>query len=145
VLRSELPTDSILPTISFGGRAGGPVTLEPHDLPEQPPGSVIEALAGPSDGTFSAEVDLERPGVVMLAASFDPRWAAVVDDQAARPFMVVPGVVGVLVPPGRHQVLFTYQNYGNYAALILGGLVALVAIWGVEAGLRRRGNFRPDA
>jgi hypothetical protein len=142
VLRSDLPARSILPTVSFGGRAGGPATLGPDDLPDAPPGSVVESFAGPSDGTFSAEVDLERPGVVMLAASFDPRWAAVVDDRAVRPFMVAPGVLGVLVPPGLHRVLFTYQNYGNYAVLILGSVVALLSIWGGEAWLRRRRNVR---
>ena len=137
LLRSGLPGRSILPTISFGGRPGGPSTLLAHELPDEPPGSVLESFAGPAEGTFSAEVELARPGVVMLAASFDPRWTAIVDDQAARPFMVAPGVTGVLVPAGNHSVLFTYQVYGNYASLILIAGVALLSIWGGERGLRR--------
>ena len=66
VLRSELPDRSILPTISFGGRPAGPPTLLPHELPEEPPGTVTEAFAGPADGTFSAS---GTPGSVATSVS----------------------------------------------------------------------------
>jgi hypothetical protein len=148
VLRSGLPDRSILPTVSFDGRPGGPSTLRPHELPAAPPGEVVETLAGPSDGTFSARVVMDRPGVVMLAASFDPRWEAVLDDHAAPVFMVAPGVPGVLVPEGEHALLFTYRTYGNYASLIVIAALALLGIWGVQKRLRHRASTQeatPDA
>jgi hypothetical protein len=142
VLRSGLPGRSILPTVAFEGRPGGPSTLGPHELPAAPPGEVVETFAGASDGSFATRVAMERPGVVVLSASFDPRWEAIVDDSSTPVFMVAPGLVGVLVREGTHDVLFTYRPFGGYPALIGAGALALLSIWWFQRRLDRRRRRR---
>lgn len=138
ILRSGLPELGMLPTLAFGGRAAAAPTLEPNQLPIGPPGQVLESDARPADGEFGAEVDLERPAVVLASASFDPRWTAFVDGRAAEPQMVAPALVGVIVPPGRHQVSFRYRPYAAYGPLFVLGAVVVGSLGFAEQVVRKR-------
>jgi len=128
VLRSELVEKGMLPTIMFGGRAASPPSLAPNDLPLGSPGRVLNVLAGPQDGVFIADVEMQRRAAIVLSSSFDPRWNAQVDDVRSRPQMIAPALVGVTVAPGRHRVVFAYDPFPWYgplllaAALVIGGL-----------------------
>jgi hypothetical protein len=137
VLSSELPELGMLPTVAFGGRAPAPPTLGPNEMPRDPPGEVLEVKAGPSDGVFIADVSMDRRAVVLLAASFDPRWEVRVDGVEASPEMVAPALVGVAVGPGSHQVLFSYRPFPWYGLLFLGAALVLGALAAGERLARR--------
>jgi uncharacterized membrane protein YfhO len=92
------------------------------------------------DGRFEATVEANRPGVVLLKATYDPRWRVDVDGLPAKPTMMAPSLVGVEVPTGRHVVRFRYQPYGHYPLLLALGALALIALALVprRAAIRRR-------
>jgi hypothetical protein len=137
-LSSGLPEQGLIPTVAFGGRLPAEPTLDPNDLPRGPAGEVVGSDAQLDDGVFTGEVALRRPAVVMLKASFDPRWDAFVDGEPVPTQMLAPAFVGVPAPAGDHTVRFSYRPYGNYAALFLLGAAALTAIWLGERWLARR-------
>lgn len=77
-------------------------------------------------------VDAPRGGFLRVGANHDPGWSARVDGRAV-PVLVADGPFrGVVVPPGRHTVVFRYRNgpaeRGRLAALVaLGGVAVLAA------------------
>jgi hypothetical protein len=131
VLRSDLVEQGMLPTIAFGGHPPPSPTLGPNELPSVAPGRVLDLLAGPQDGVFIVDVELERRAVVLLSSSFDPRWQVQVDGLGAPPQMIAPALVGVTVAPGRHRVLFAYASFPWYGLLFL---VAFLAVVGLAIG-----------
>lgn len=80
----------------------------------------------------------DRTAVVMLKASFDPRWTVTLDGVEAHPQMIAPGFVGVRVAPGRHRVLFEYHPYPWYWALFALGALVMFALLSFERRLDRR-------
>jgi hypothetical protein len=73
-------------------------------------------------------VSAARPCVVLLSASFDPGWQALVDGRPAATEMVAPALVGVRVGPGVHSVSFIYRGFPDYAQLLILGAAAFVAL-----------------
>lgn len=141
ILRSGLPEQGLLPTVAFGGRPAATPTLGPDRLPRVPPGHVIETLARPSEGVFSVQAELARPAVVLVSASFDPRWQVLVDGLEHEPEMVAPALVGITVPPGRHQVEFRYRTFRWYGLLLLLGAAGITLLAAGERVLRNRREF----
>jgi hypothetical protein len=137
-LSSDLPLQGRYPTLAFAGAPGDDPTLGPGDDPTTSPGSVQAAFAQPADGRFGGEVQAGRTAVVVLKASFDPRWTVTVDGQDASTEMIAPGFVGVRVTPGRHRVLFVYRPYPWYWALFALGAVTMIALVLFERLLVRR-------
>jgi uncharacterized membrane protein YfhO len=88
----------------------------------------LKQSARPENGVFEGEVQARRPAAVLLKATFDPRWAATVDGTRAKPVMMAPSLVGVDVPPGRHDVRFRYEPYSHYALLLTVGTLTLLAL-----------------
>jgi uncharacterized membrane protein YfhO len=99
---------------------------------------VQTAFADAADGRFGGEVRANRTAVVMLKASFDPRWSATVDGVDARTEMIAPGFVGVRVAAGVHRVRFAYRPYPWYWALFAVGAVLMIALVSLERLLIRR-------
>ena len=81
-----------------------------------------------ADGTVRAEIVANRPSMVVLKATFDPRWRVSVDGVIERPQMVAPSFVGREVPPGVHSVVFTYVPYPGYGWLIGVGAFTLLGL-----------------
>jgi uncharacterized membrane protein YfhO len=84
-----------------------------------------------------------RSAAVVLSASFDPGWSALVDGHRARVVMLAPALPAVSVGPGVHTITFSYEGFGFYPALFAVLVVTLVALvwWGPFDGwtlLRRR-------
>lgn len=125
------------PTLAFAGSVAARPTLRSEEHPATPPGAVLSQTSHPADGDFAAEVRLGRTAVVLLRSSFDPRWQVFVDGVDATPEMVAPGFVGVKVPPGTHEVRFTYRAYPGYLWLFLLGGLALAGLVMVERRLAR--------
>jgi uncharacterized membrane protein YfhO len=88
----------------------------------------LEQTARPENGIFDSQVQARRPAVVLLKATFDPRWTATVDGTRVKPAMMAPSLVGVDVPRGRHQIRFRYEPYSHYALLLTIGALTLLAL-----------------
>ena len=81
------------------------------DLPGTPAGVVTDQDVDLRDGRATATVIAERPAMVMLKASFDPRWQVTVDGIPVEPEMIAPSFVGRMVPAGEHVVRFVYEPF----------------------------------
>ena len=140
-LTSGLYAERLVPTVAFGGRAAARPTLGPGDLPAEPPGLVVDASADPASGVFEGIVDMERPGVVLVKASYDPRFVATVDGVGVPTQMLAPALVGIPVSAGEHHVRLRYRPYPGYLLLFAIGIVAILGLW----LLGRRGFLGPPA
>ena len=137
---SELASRGIYPGVAFAGGQALPATFAGSQPPSGAAGTVLTQSNKLQDGRFDATVEANRPGVVLLKATYDPRWRVDVDGLPAKPTMMAPSLVGVEVPTGRHVVRFRYQPYGHYPLLLALGALALIALALVprRAAIRRR-------
>ena len=105
-------------------------------------GAVSTQHANLDDGQASATVQMRRPGVVVLSASYDPGWTATVNGRRVPIQMVAPALVAVNVPAGTDHVVFRFRGYGDYPELLalsgLALLMAAVAPWCLGRVRRRR-------
>jgi hypothetical protein len=92
-------------------------------------GSVRRQVVDPEQGRFSATVDIRRRSMLMLKASFDPRWRVTVDGVEVDPQMIAPSFVGREIGPGRHVVTFQYVPYGAYWLMFLISIATVVGLW----------------
>jgi len=137
-LSSGLYARRYVPTVAFGGRPAADPSLGPDEL-KPPPGVVVDSTADPARGVFEGTVDMERPGVVLVKVSYDPRFVATVDGDEVQTQMLAPAVVGIPVPAGEHQICLEYRPYPGYLLLLLLGIAAIVGLW----LLARRGFLAP--
>jgi hypothetical protein len=126
-LNSAMPAAGITPVIAFAGRAAATPTA-PFAQPAGSPGNVSVQYDLPDDGSFGGVVNANRNAVVMLKATYDPRWHVTVDGKPARTQMLAPSFVGVAVTPGQHRIEFHYVPYQYYWVLFLIGALTLVAL-----------------
>jgi len=89
------------------------------------------------NGDFTATVRANRTAVVLLKASYDPRWTVTVDEKAAKTVMMAPSLVGVEVGPGRHVVRFRYSPYSHYPLLLVVGFLTLLGLVAIDRSLGR--------
>jgi len=126
---SALPAEHEYPTVAFEGDAAAAPTLRPGQAVDGPPGRVLHQFSDPEDGHFGGRVRATRPSVVLLKATYHPRWQVTVDGKPAKPELVAPTFVGVKVPAGEHTIEFRYRPYASYwlwFLLAAGGIVLLV-------------------
>jgi hypothetical protein len=143
-LESPLPTEDRYPTVAFNGAAASAPTLPAGARPGRPPGRVLRERVRLALGEASATVQLIRPAVVVLKASYDPGWEALVDGRRRPTEMVAPALVGVRVGPGRHTVAFRYVAFAGYPYLFeLVGATLLGLVLGPPLLRRRRAPRRP--
>ena len=108
-------------------------------------GTVSAQSADLGEGEASATVRMRQAGVAVLSASYDPGWTATVNGQPEPVRMVAPALVAVDVPAGTDHVVFRYHGYGDYAALLAVGVLALAMVAFAPACVeyvRRRGRPR---
>ena len=98
----------------------------------------------PDDGVFGGTVVANRPAVVMLKATYHPRWKVTVDGKPAKTQMLAPSFVGVAVPAGPTLVEFRYEPYPDYWLLFLIGVLTLVALAVVPRVWSRRRRTDPE-
>jgi uncharacterized membrane protein YfhO len=101
---------------------------------------VIDERVEWSRGRVSATVHLDRPGIVVLSASYDPGWQVTVDGHRRATEVVAPALVATGVPAGTHTVSFRYAGYGGYPWLFALAVLALLAIATGERLTRRTGS-----
>jgi Gpi18-like mannosyltransferase len=135
---SQLAANDVYPAIAFDGDAAPPSTVASE--PADSPGTVLKQSNRRADGSFTATIDATRDAVVLLKASYDPRWRVTVDGIAAKPVFMAPSLVGVDVSAGQHVVAFEYESYPHYPLLLFLGALTLLglAAWPRRDNLMRR-------
>ena len=128
-LQSDLLARGRYPTIAFAGEPAAPPTLSGEEQPTGPAGSVEFEDDALADGVVTVQVVANRPAMVILKSSFDPRWQVIVDGVPLAPQMVAPSFVGRTVPVGPHTVVFRYQPFPYYDVLFPIGALAFIALW----------------
>lgn len=143
-LQSDLLRQGRYPTIAFAGGPASPPTLSGAVQPSGPAGSVQFEDAALADGVVTAQVVANRPAMVILKSSFDPRWEVTVDGVRLAPQMVAPSFVGRTVPAGPHTIVFRYHPFPFYDVLFPIGALAFVGLWfGPGLAARARSRRRP--
>ncbi|HYH80994.1 MAG TPA: YfhO family protein [Longimicrobium sp.] len=147
-------------------RAGAGATLRTLQSPQWDPrvNAVVEsprdlALAGPGlRGTAAVtlyeadrvEVATEANGaaLLVLADNYYKDWKATVDGRPADIYRTNHTFRGVVVPAGRHRVVFSFEPEGLYTGfyifLATFGLLAAYGLWLLVASRRRRGGASVD-
>ena len=131
-------------TVAFNGLAGSSPTAADATALRGQPGHVVAEHADLADGHAGAVVRTSRRATVVLSASYDPGWRATVDGHPRPTVMVAPALVGVVVGPGVHTVVFSYAGYGSYDVLFVLALAVLAAL-AVAPVVRRRMRPSTDA
>jgi hypothetical protein len=127
-LNSPQLAQGLVPVVAFAGSPAATPT-DPNGTAEAgPAGSIAVQYDLPDDGQFGGVVTANRPAVVMLKATYDPRWAVTVDGKTAKTQMLAPSFVGVAVSAGRHTIAFRYVAYPYYWELLTLGALALIAL-----------------
>ena len=75
--------------------------------------------------------------MLMLKSTYHPNWHAYVDDVEAEAVMLMPGYIGVKLPPGDHLVRMEYKSRPLRGILLITGLLILPLIALVERGRER--------
>jgi hypothetical protein len=112
-------------------------------LPPSEPGSLgrieaVETGARPRERVVT--VDVASPGVwLRQVRSWHPQWRAAIDGEPASVHLLIPGHVGVQLPPGRHAVTTWWQvpTWRGPWALLNVLVHLLVGAWLVWRGVRR--------
>ncbi len=141
-LTSTAPADGQIPVIAFGGDKSAAPTTGLGETPTGPAGRVTLQYEDPDRGVFGGTVVANRRAVVMLKATYHPRWHVTVDGKPAKTQMLAPSFVGVEVPAGQHSIEFRYEPYPDYWLLFLIGALTLIALAAVPRVLRRRQRKR---
>ena len=145
-LHSDLPGKHANPGIAFEGHPAPPPTATADALPSTPAGEVLHEDVDLGDGRATITVNAERPAMVMLKTSFDPRWQVILDGVPQGPQMIAPSFVGREVPAGRHTVRFVYEPFPRYDVMLLIGLLTLIGLATVPGWARaRRERARAEA
>jgi hypothetical protein len=142
LLRSGLAADGAYLSVRYGSDGRGNDRLP--TVRSQPSAGAIRAEhADLGDGNTSATVQMRRPGVAVLSASYDPGWRATVNGRQRPTRMVAPALVAVDVPAGTDHIVFRFHGYDDYPELLaLSGLtLAIIAV--APACLRRARRRHP--
>ncbi|HWF72536.1 MAG TPA: hypothetical protein VG186_04280 [Solirubrobacteraceae bacterium] len=131
VLRSTLAEHGDYLRVAYG-RPGRPRQRLPSPPPGPAAGRVLSASAHLVQGVASATVSMRRPGVAVLAASFDPGWRVTVDGRPEKTEMVAPALVAAPVPAGTSTVVFRYHGFSDYLLLFVVSGAVLAAFLGAE-------------
>ena len=107
---------------------------------DQPVTGAAGTVSGPHTtrpDTELWEVDAPRGGFLRVSGNWDDGWSARLDGRS-QPVLLADGVFrGVVVPPGRHRVEFTYRNADEAAGRSV-AVVAVVVMLALAVPWRRR-------
>ncbi|MBI2424091.1 MAG: YfhO family protein [Candidatus Hydrogenedentes bacterium] len=105
------------------------------DLPMSAPATPINAMASVvRHETTEVEVaaSTDRPAILVLADAYYPGWKAYIDGAPAPLFPVDHVFRGLVLPPGKHTVLYRYLPWTFYSGLVLSlaglGIGTLIAL-----------------
>ncbi len=85
-------------------------------------------------GRLHVSVNPKRTSVLRVAESFDPGWKVTVD-KMAQPVNVVDGLqLGVIVGPGKHEVVFAYEVPGLWWFVLIALISGVISLWWIIRG-----------
>jgi hypothetical protein len=91
----------------------------------------------PSPQQVVLDVDLESPGLVVLADVSYPGWQLTIDDQPAKIYRVNQLMRGALVPAKHHQLVYTFAPQSFQLGLVVSGMgLAGLLLFGLFCTLR---------
>lgn len=129
----------------------GPETLEA--LPEKRPAGESCRVVKAFEEQIDLEIELQEPGLVVLADSFDSGWSALVSEAGTgalheTAILRVNRVLrGVMLPAGKHRVSFVYQSPAITIALWISAIAWIFWLTWMEVARRRaaeRGTSAED-
>jgi hypothetical protein len=138
VLRSALAAHGAYLSVRFGTGGGGPSARPPVLRSRSSAGAARVERVDLDAGEASATVQMRRPGIAVLSASYDPGWTASVNGRQRPTRMVAPALVAVDVPAGRDEVVFRFNGYGGYPELLALSGLTLAVIAFAPIFVRRR-------
>jgi hypothetical protein len=137
LLGSGLAAGGAYVGVRYGSGGGGDGRLPA--APSQSSADTVSAQrADLEDGEASATMEMRRPGVAVLSASYDPGWTATVNGRRRPTRMVAPALVAVDVPAGTDHVVFRFHGYGDYPQLLVLSALALAMVAVAPLCARRR-------
>ncbi len=101
-----------------------------------PDATVLSSAEGPS--RFRAEVEVRgaQPSTFVVKYTFHPGWHATIDGEPVTLRRLVPSVIGIDVPPGRHELRLVFRRPWWIWALMLTSVGVIVGLFVLE----RRAN-----
>ena len=95
----------------------------------------------PGRDVYAATVSVQDAAeLLLLKVSYHPYWEARVDGQPHATLHLGPNMLGLRLPPGRHEVEFRYRNPSYQKALFIGALLL-----GLLCALPARSAWQPLA
>jgi hypothetical protein len=116
---------------SFDFRRSVVLEQAPEDWTSPPPGRSVEATARVTDygsNEVIVAVSTTATGILVLTDTYAPGWRAYLDDKTVPVYIANHTFRAVVVPPGQHQVRFTYQPTSFSVGLWISVLSAVVAL-----------------
>jgi len=104
--------------------------------PAEPKGTITKVSSSRQEA--SATVELEQPAVVLFKTTYHPGWHATLDGVAAPTMVLTPGLIGVPVPAGAHDLRVAYRPGWWKTVLLFVGVLLAVAIDRLSGAVPRR-------
>ncbi|MGZ7064836.1 MAG: hypothetical protein ACXVI6_00620 [Candidatus Aminicenantales bacterium] len=118
-----------------------PLAGRSEAVPGLPAGSAAVSVRKSVQGRGRYEAELPREGIVVFPGNFARGWRAWIDGRSARVFEVNLFAKGVLVPPGKHEIVLRYLP-GSFllgaAVSLATGLFLLAGALVLRPGLRKK-------
>ena len=140
----------VIPDEAGQARAMGAADFAPllsvvvdHAVPGVPlvgsrPPSLVQALDRESPLSLAIGVQLDAPGILVLAEPWSPWWQVVVDGRPAENMRVDYALRGVGLSKGPHTIAFTYEDEPFFYGVTLTCTTALIMLLVVGVAWRRR-------
>ncbi|MDQ3929329.1 MAG: YfhO family protein, partial [Chloroflexota bacterium] len=96
-------------------------------------------------GTVRVRLRAEKPRLLVVNESWSAGWRARVDGVETPVYRVNYIVQGVVVPPGKHEVVFNYDPPIFKVGLVISGVSLLGWLWLLAAGVRQWRHIRRRA
>ncbi|MEO5616746.1 MAG: hypothetical protein ABIS67_03165 [Candidatus Eisenbacteria bacterium] len=142
--RVVTPAKAILDSVGQGTSESAEVAFLSED-PGMPMGTMGRARAsivGYRLNDVTVETESDGPAILRLADLWYPDWKAAVDGRPGRMLQTDYFLRGVVVPGGKHRVVFTFQSAAMRQGLTLSIVCLVLAVAAIAAGSFRR---RPPA
>lgn len=91
------------------------------------PGSVLSEKVGKNK--FSTRIFAQKNCFLLFKMTYHPGWHAYVDGKEAEKVILSPGLIGVKIKKGVHQVKFVYRAQRWKAFLLFAGLFAAIILY----------------
>jgi uncharacterized membrane protein YfhO len=91
------------------------------------PGQVLTEEAGKNQ--FSGRVEAGKDCFLLFKMSYHPCWHAYIDGRETEKVILSPGMVGVKISKGTHDIRFAYRAQGWKNWLLAISLITIVALF----------------